>query len=291
MGSHGQIVIPIGIRTRNRPAYLDVTLRSLLATSLPPGVPIVVLDDCSDDEISKAQLFSPSLIELPEPCRWPDCEEWEAYVGDLPDVTHVQGLRHRIRTWQPPAQRGVLGGIFWCIEEMMNFYATAPAVIVIEGDVVFHADWYRAVVRAYEHGVCAQGPNGLGLGLLSAYNRKPGKPGDPESPLEWCALHRKENGNWNCSSGLGGVMYLVGRRLYESARPDFRAQYNPQARSGDTALQAVCARAGMSIAATPVSYIQHIGVESSAWPAKGWRYARRFLKPFVLLSELPEDLP
>lgn len=284
------MIIPIGIRTYNRPAYLDVTLRSLAATKLPAGIPIVVLDDCSDDEVAKAHLFSTDKVELPEPCRWPECEEWGEFVGDLPDVTHVQGLRHRCRVWQPSERRGVRGGIFWCVDELMRFYADAPAVIVIEGDAVFHADWYRkalSVFRYYQH---AEGPNGYGIGLLSAYNRKPGRPQQAGSELQWCSISRRENGNWGCGDGLGGVMYLVSRRLYEVGRTAFRALYRPGARSGDTAIQAVCAEAKMSIAATATSYIQHIGVESSAWPDKGWRYARRFLKPFSLLVELPENL-
>ncbi|HDL84729.1 MAG TPA: hypothetical protein ENH11_00070 [Candidatus Acetothermia bacterium] len=277
---------PVAIRTRNRPAYLDVTLRSLMATKLPPACDIVVLDDCSDDETSKLQLTTSGLIELPEPCVWPVSPRWAGRVGNLKNVTHVQGLRDLVEIMQPETKKGVRGGIFWCIATMMEKYPAAEAVAVIEGDVVFNADWYDAVNYAYDLCKDAPGPNGNMLGLLTAYDRKPGKPTPTGFKWRWCSVRRRGNGNWHCGGGIGGVMYLVTRRFYDAAVVSFQAKYNPNKRSGDTYLQGVCGAAKFSIASTGPAFIQHIGVASSAWPNKGWRHATKFRTPFAIIEKL-----
>ena len=51
-------MIPIAIVTKNRHQYLDITLRSLSATTLPNDQAIIVYDDASDDKDTIKYLYS-----------------------------------------------------------------------------------------------------------------------------------------------------------------------------------------------------------------------------------------
>lgn len=273
-------MIPIGIRTRNRPVYLDTTLRSLTNTRLPDDVEILILDDCSDDPTTQRYLFTDGEVNLPQTFRWPESDSWKKMVGDLPTVESLSALGGRISVIQPESRKGVRGGIFWCIDTLMTRYPTEPFVMVIEGDAVFHEDWLVETLKVYTECLDKKGPNGDRLGLLTAYDRKP-KSVPKSRGWTWRSVKKLSNGNWGCGNGIGGVHYLVTRSLYDASLPAMRATYNPSTRSGDTALQAVCGTHGFTIAATVPSYIQHIGVDSLAWPQKGWRHARNFLRPFA----------
>ena len=191
---------------------------------------------------------------------------------------------------QPDTRKGVRGGIFWCINYMMNRFPDAEAIIIIEADSVFNDEWYTAVVSAYEKCKIGQGPNGTSLGLLTCYDRKGkfryNKDGSikPESlDMGWCwrGVTKKREGLWSCAGGIGGVMYLVTRDFYDMAGENMKREHNPGARSGDTYLQAMCGEAGRTIATTIPSFCQHIGTWSLAWPMKGWRHAQNFKKPFA----------
>lgn len=281
--------IPIALRTRNRPVYLDITLRSLCATKLPEDPRITILDDCSDDPITITYLTTDSKIELPTPQNWPDGDGWKARVGNLPVISSIEGIASKVDVIQPPSKKGVRGGIFWCIDTMMERYPESPEIIIIEADTVFNEDWYLATLRAFESCYDQKGPNGDYLGLLTAYDRKPRSlPRGDHPGWTWRSVKRLSNGNWGCGNGIGGVMYLVTRPFYEAAIDSMKKRYQPGLRAGDTALQACCARHQFSIAATVPSFIQHIGVESLAWPEKSWRHARNFKTPFVLASEVPQ---
>ena len=280
------MTIPIGLRTRNRPVYLDLTLRSLLATDLG-DVEILVLDDCSDDPLTKEYLSTDDVIELPEPHVWPESGPFVRFCGELPTSTNLRGVKSKVRVESPESRKGVRGGIFWCIDYLMESFPGAEYVMVIEADAVFNKDWFTATENAYSKTKDQKGPNGSHLGLLTAYDRRPPKPPrGPSMGWTWRSVKKLSSGNWGCGNGIGGVHYLVTRAFYESCIPSMKKKYNPALRSGDTSLQALCGAREFSIAATTPSFIQHIGMNSLAWPSKGWRHARNFLKPFVLAEEI-----
>jgi hypothetical protein len=281
--------IPIGLRTWNRPGYLDVTLRSLLATELPENPEIVIMDDCSDMRDAVLQLYTSEQISLREPCIWPKHRrDWQACVGALRSVWSVRGLSGRFNVFRPVFKKGDLGGVMWCVDTLMKHYTEAQQIILVEADVVFHKDWYKAVLKTLYESSREEGPNGDRVGVVSAYNRCPGKLESVKGTMgwHWRPVHKREDGHWNCSNGIGGVMYLIKREFYEKAVDDFQKEYHISKKSGDTAIQGLCADCGFSIAATMPSFIQHIGVESSSWPERGWRYARMFQTPFVIKEEL-----
>lgn len=284
--------IPIALRTRNRPGYLDVTLRSLLATELPKDPQIVIMDDCSDTRDAVLHLYTDEVVSLREPCIWPEHRrDWRSRVGNLQSVWDVQGIGGRFKVFRPPERKGDLGGVMWCVDTLMQSFPEAPYVMLIEADVVFNKDWYRAAMKTLRETSGKEGPNGDKVGIISAYNKCPGKIISVEGQMKWHwrPIFRRADGHWNCSSGVGGVMYMINREFYEAAQERFQDDYHISKRSGDTAIQAMCAENGFSIAATMPSFIQHIGVRSSSWPTKGWRYARMFQGPFVIKEKLCES--
>jgi hypothetical protein len=277
------MIFPIALRTRNRPVYLDVTLKSIWATKVPDECPLVVIDDCSDNPISIDHLKTDNEIVLPKEVSFGSSDKWKGKVGSIQSVKKLRGLNSRIELVQPDSRKGVRGGIFWCIDYMMRRFPDAEGVIVIEADSVFHENWYEATVLGYQQRSGQEGPNGKELGLLSCYDRKGriNKSTYNKMGSGWRGISKRSNGRWNCSNGIGGVMYLVTRTFYEATRPSFEVKHNPNARAGDTMLQGICAGNNFNIGVTVPSFCQHIGIESLAWPDKGWRHAVNFKKPMA----------
>jgi glycosyltransferase involved in cell wall biosynthesis len=276
----GDIIFPIAVRTRNRPVYCDVTLKSLAATKLPDGLAPIVIDDCSDNEIARAYVDTDGVIELPEIHTWPDAPKWIRHVGQIAPVKNLKGIKGRYEQMNPRKRKGVRGCLFWGIDNLFQRFPDSEGVIMIEGDCVFHEDWYLATVKGWTEHRNDKGPNGEGIGLLSCYDRKSKNP-KGDMGFAWRSLRILSSGRWNCGNGIGGVMYLVTRPFYELVIKAMQKSYPPGSRGGDTMIQGYCANSKKSIAVTSPSYCQHIGIESTAWPQKGWRYTSGFKKPFA----------
>jgi hypothetical protein len=251
-----------------------------------------VLDDCSETPLAKQYLFTDDIIKLDKPHVWPtEHNLWKRiYKTKLSNVTHLRGIKSRAVVNQPETRKGVRGGIFWCIDHMMKEFPDAPAVIIIEGDVLFNKDWYNATMRAYNLCKEGKGPNGDRLGLLSAYDRKGRFKNPHKNVWGWRSVKKLHSGNWGCANGIGGVMYLVTREFYKADITNMQKHYKVGLRAGDTSLQGQCGTCGFNIAVTCPSYIQHIGLESLAWPGKGWRYAANFKHPFSFETSTPEGV-
>jgi glycosyltransferase involved in cell wall biosynthesis len=274
--------VPICLRTRNRPVYLDCTLKSLWASDLPEDVQLCVMDDCSDDALTRQYLFTNDEIVLPQPHIWPNSLEWQTCVGALFPVKKLKGIQERVEVVQPTTRKGVRGGIFYCIDYMFSRHIDHDEIIVIEADSLFHKDWYAITMDAYFACRNLAGPNGSSLGLLSCYDRKGSDV--HRNGWGWRSVKPLSGGRWGCGNGIGGVMYLVTRSFYNAAHKAMKATYDPSQRSGDTMLQAQCGIHKYNIAVTVPTMCQHIGVESLAWPEKGWRHATNFRRPFAFES-------
>jgi len=281
---------PIIVRTRNRPVYLDMTLKSLSASNIPDGVDLIVMDDCSDNEEAMRYVDTDDTFDLKEECAWlgPDNDPWDNNVGKIQPVKRLTGIKSRYEIVKPETRQGVKGGISWVIDYMFKRYPNIECVNCIEADVVFNKDWYEATIKAWRDKKNSKGPNGDRLGLLSCYDRKCKKP-NAEMASAWRSLRKLSTGRWNCGNGIGGVHYLVTREFYEFAKKSFEMVHAPSARAGDTMLQGWCANSNFSIAVTSPSYCQHIGIDSTAWPAKGWRYTKGFKKPFAFEARDDDD--
>jgi hypothetical protein len=267
---------------------LDFTLKSVIPTV--PHENIVVLDDCSQEEVTKKYLFTNETINKDEY----DCDfssmhgdpQWIKHVGDLLTPDSIVGIDGKVAIIRPEEKKGDLGGVFWCTNRLFEDNPSAPGVILIEADMVFNANWYEETLDAVSKCLHEKGPNGDHLGLFSCYNRRGNKSNCPTG-WQWRSLARVPNtNNWRCGNGLGGVMFYITRQFYESSREEF-TQRRPMKRSGDTAIQGLCAIKNFSIASTNYSCCQHIGVASSTWGSrKGWRYCKNFKKPFIVDEEL-----
>jgi len=273
--------IPIALRTRNRPVFLDTTLKSLWYTNLPNDAEMLVLDDCSDDPLTVRYLRTTDTIELPEPFKWRTDPKFVNNAAAFKTVNRLHGIANRIEVVQPDTRRGVRHGVFWCIRYMMNRFRDAPAIILIEADSIFHAEWYTRLLEVFELVRDQKGPNGDCLGLLTCYDRMGRTLQGP--PFMWRRVTKLANGNWGCAKAIGGVLYLVDRKFYMRAFDEFERQQrgNPGKVSGDTMLQGCAGTYKCNLATTYPSYCQHIGYHSLAWPTKGWRYTRNFKRPVV----------
>jgi hypothetical protein len=255
-----------------------VTLKSIQATRLGDS-PLLVIDDCSDDAVSRSYIQTNELLRLSEPVNWPGVPEWGLYVGRLVSVARLRGIAGKVEVVQPETRKGVRGGVFWCIDYLFTRFPDQQEVILVEADAVFHHDWLSVTCKAYEECRDKPGPNGNKLGLLSCYDRKGNELN--RTGWRWRSVKKKDDGTWGCNDGIGGVMYLVTRDFYNAAKATMKATHNPNARGGDTMLQGLCGTHGFNIAVTVPSMCQHIGVSSTAWPEKGWRYTRNFRRPFA----------
>ena len=117
---------PILVRTRNRPDYLHLTLKSLTATNLLDGE-IIIMDDHSDDELTKEYLYTNNNIVLPE-IDWEnqilnnekrrdnDLEIFKKYFTDLPEVNkEANGIKNRFPIISSNECLGVKNGFLWSV--------------------------------------------------------------------------------------------------------------------------------------------------------------------------------
>lgn len=275
-------MFPVAVRTRNRPAYCDVMLKSLMASALPPDFrPPVVIDDCSDDPVAKRYVETDDVIDLPVPLMWQKSPEWLAHVGRIRNVRRVRGIRSKFEVVRPDSRKGERGGAFWSVCFLFERFPDAQAAFLFEDDIVFNPGWLAATMRAYEGCRDKHGPNGSRIGLLTAYDRRNGSGATPGTGWGWRSLRSHGDGRWGCGDGIGGVFYLISRQLYEENRDALKEPHDPSGRGGDTRLQGMCANRKFNIAVTAPSYCQHIGDVSLAWAGKGWRHTKNFLKPFA----------
>jgi len=275
-------MIPIAIRTRNRPAYLDVTLKSLMATELPPETRLVVIDDCSDVSAAVRYVTTDDTIELPKAVIWPGTPLWSQRVGKIASFQRIRGIKSKFEVIQPDSMKGDRGGAFWSVCLLFERFSDAKLAILLEDDIVLHKGWLSALLGAHAECKDKPGPNGKRIGLLTAYDRRGGfRKGSGSGTWGFRSLANYGGGRWGCGDGIGGVMYLIPREFYEENRDRLKAFQSPGVRGGDTWLQGMCGDGKWNIAVTIPSYCQHIGVESTTWPNKGWRHTPNFQKPFA----------
>jgi len=269
-------MIPIAIRTFERPFFLDITLKSLLASKIDQNQEIIIFDDCSQSEEANDYLFTNKEINIKNPII--NINFWETYVGQKQTHIKIVGLNNKITIIRPNKRKGVRGFIFWIINYMMENFPEADRIHIIEADCVFNENWYLLSKKYYDDYKTIKNKNGDHIGLLSCYDRKCNKP-DVSPGFRFRVVEKKDH-TYNFSNGIGGVHYLISRELYNRATPSFTKEYYIHSKSGDTELQSVCLNNNCTISVTAPSLIQHIGIESTAWPNKGWRYCKGFLKPY-----------
>lgn len=141
-------MVPIGIVTRNRVTYLDVTLRSLSGTHLPANVPVVVFDDASDDRATVAYLHTDQPVTIPR--SWPEHKTWRSQLGlgVINDYDIMpKGIKNKVKVERlSPKPLGVVEASCEALRRLRLQNLDAPGVILLQDDVVFNADWYTRMV-------------------------------------------------------------------------------------------------------------------------------------------------
>jgi hypothetical protein len=250
---------PIGILTRNRALYLDVTLRSLSATALSPQQCLTVFDDASDDPGTRAYLYGNAPIACGSP--WPGGNVvWNALGLHVLNERHADpvGIAGRVAVEKlADHPLGVVNASCEMIRRLFARYPDAPGVYLLQDDVIFNEDWQVRMQSLVRHP-----PGGHGLvGLLSGcrLNR---------------ALRPVDRGNsvvYLSSSTTAQCLYLD-RGAFERSRAWFET--NHSLRSGfDNHLCTAVRNGGYSVFLVNPAVCQHVGLLSLVRPKIRW-YAR-----------------
>ena len=212
-------MIPILIRTKDRPFYLNTTLASLTATNLN-DCQIFITDDCSTSDIMNEYLFTDHDIILPN-FTWYDemndkittkgsiikdnlnlsnKEIWNKYIGNVPIKTKIKGLKNRYTVIQPKYHNGDLFGLLWTIFIGFSTFKGAEQIIILEDDLIFNKDWLEYCISIFNK------VNNKFLGCISMYNR------ENDFTCRYNLDSFYENPN------VGGVMYMIPRNVYNAMK-------------------------------------------------------------------------
>ena len=268
-------MFPILIRTRNRPEYLHITLKSLTATDLLGGQ-IIINDDCSDDELTKKYLYSSEKINLPI-LNWKDqifnnglkqydIDVFKKYFYDLPIINEdVRCLKNKFSIISPEFKMGDKNGLLWSILIGFSFYPNSEYIIVIEDDLIFNKDWLKIANKIYYETL-----QNNEYGIISVYNR----------------IFKDVNNDqlFLKVDNIGGVMYLIPNVIFQEMNKKgfFNQKFdNKHNSSGDVYFYEFVLKNKYNIFNSTTSYIQHIGVKSICREGRFLRYSKNFLKPYA----------
>lgn len=144
-------MIPIGIMTRNRPAYLDATLRSLSGTILPKDVSVTVFDDASDQPAMRRYLNTNDPVHCDD--NWPSDFNWRQKLG-LACVRKrgpLVGIKDRVRVERlGDSPQGVVSASGEAVRRLFAAFPAANGVFLLQDDCVFNADWYMRMMWTAE---------------------------------------------------------------------------------------------------------------------------------------------
>ena len=269
-------MFPILIRSRNRPEYLNITLKSLSATNLLDGY-IIIVDDCSDNQLAIKYLYTNDKIVLPK-INWEnqvlsnihkkqdDLNIFKKYFYDLPKINNeVKGIKNKFTIISPEEQLGVKNCLLWTILQGFTLYPTAKYIIVLEDDLLFNKDWLKISDQIYNETI-----NSKKLGIVTVYNRT--------------SDNIKTNPLYFKIDNISGQMYLIPKLVFDLLCKEniFNQRFTPENNlSSDVYLYKFVLNHKLNIFNSSSSYIQHIGVKSICREGRYLRYSKNFLRPYA----------
>ena len=242
---------PIAIVTRNRHAYLDVTLRSLSATSLPRTAVVTIFDDASDDPATQAYLYGRGPVDVRH--SWPRNRHWErAGLGFVESRDEARGIADKVEVVKLAGRsQGVVNASCAAARFLMDNCDTSGGMILLQDDVVFREDWLPSIQAAAAR--CGAKPPGLIAGMrLNVANP------DRESPT---FIPRKS---------LTAQCYFVTPAGVAACAPYVSARHRARRRF-DNSFCAAIRRAGLGVYLMCPPVCQHIGLKSLVRPEWDWR--------------------
>lgn len=251
-------MVPIGIVTRERPLYLDVTLRSLSATELPSDISLTVFDDCSSSAAALAYYRTNDIVDVPP--DWPaDCPHWARHgLKIVSDTWHkprgIAGLINVVTLGASPL--GVFNGSCRAVNALFEQHPEAPGVFLLQDDVVFNPNWYTRMLDVVARvGEYSTHPLGLLAGLK--LNHKVELDGVP--PLA-------------VMTGITAQCLYIPRSTYQLCNQFFTTHHDKDRRFDDMLRRHVMGHRLWAGCIYPF-VCQHIGITSIVRPSKTWRFA------------------
>lgn len=270
-------MVPIGIVTRDRPLYLDVTLRSLAATELPSDISLTVFDDCSASEAASTYYKTNGIVEV-EP-DWPvTCPHWTRHglhvVSDgWTPPKGIDGLVDVVRLAKQPM--GVFNGSCRAVQLLFDRHPEAKGVFLLQDDVIFNPNWYsRMLDTAARIGEYSSHPLGLLAGLKLNHKLE----FDERPPIA-------------VMSGITAQCLYIPRHTYQLCNDFFVTSHDKDRRFDDMLRRHVMGNHLWAGCIYPF-VCQHIGITSIVRPGKKWTFATSgrvgyyAYPPYSLASEI-----
>lgn len=244
------MVPPIGILTRNRAAYLDVTLRSLSDTWLPDGVTVQIFDDASDCALTRKYYTSGNSVVLNY--TWPVDDKWESRGFDiLPSGTRTcETIGDKLDITVSPQSLGVVAASCNAVRSLFSGTA-ADGVFLLQDDVLFNADWYLRMLQTVKDSK-KFAPKGIGVLSGMKLNQK----------------LKPRHGQSVVSSGITAQCLYITRRAFDTV--DFLTSPPAVKLRFDDLLRRSVTKTGLWGGVTFPFVCQHIGVSSLVRPHRKW---------------------
>lgn len=246
-------MVPIGIITRDRVAYLDATLRSLSATALPEGISVIVFDDGSKDASTRKYYTTQEVVTVTKP--WPTNTVWKKTLGlgMLNTAPQPTGIQNKVQVVTLGARSlGVVTASCQVVCRMFDAYPQAPGIFLLQDDIVFHANWYDRMLDTKD-GRFAEKPIGLLAGIKLNKTLRPGVPPPPA-----------------VSCGVTAQCLYISRPAFDSTRKSyFERVHKTQQRFDDTLRRAVAGHGFWAGVIFPF-VCQHTGIKSLVRPSRTW---------------------
>jgi hypothetical protein len=251
-------MIPIGIVTKDRHPYLDLTLRSISASELPDDQILVIYDDHSKDSETKKYLYTDKQAKLH--CPLPRDEVWKALgLDDVYSRDKGPGLAGKISVrLLGDKSIGVMNASCRAIKLLWHEHrqlVNKNGLLLVQDDVVFNPDWMSRIEHAIKRARKSRPALGMLCGMRLNTPLKAVKP----NPF----LVRTRGVTAQCyylsPAGLKAAEHFI--LNWHKSRQGFDNKMCARVRGGRTGVYlmqpAVC---------------QHIGIVSAVRPKWKWRW-------------------
>lgn len=243
-------MLPIGIITRDRPLYLDATLRSLSGSDLQ-GSPVWVFDDGSITKSGYVHLYRNYTHWVDVSNRWPSSPP-ELQIPLNPNQSVVQCLQGLINVERiGDDSLGVWNASNFALNFLAGKYPKAEGFLLLQDDVLLKPDWVQRILNV----VWTAGDNcGIVAGVTVVHRQ--------ELPT---GIHKVNN--------VTAQLLYVSRRFYGACvsffarRVDNRTCYD----------SAICSQAnenGFDIYLITPYIARHVGISSMVRQGHLWEYLR-----------------
>lgn len=246
-------MIPIGLVTSDRHAILDLTLRSLSATSLPPDQPLVIFDDGSRKKATLNYLYTQKVVGVHQNLPLAS-NHWRKFVGrnirSREKASGLEGRIHVVRLGKRPS--GVVNASCLAFNWMVEKFGMEQGIVMVQDDVVFQKEWLERLQAAEREPQDGRRPVGL---ITGCWINK--KNIEKRSPMTLVP-----------KGGITAQCYYVTAAGINAVRPWTKRKHEIT-RGFDNKFCANIRRSADVYRMHP-AVCQHIGVESLVRPTWGW---------------------